>query len=298
MEIYQLKHFIAIVETGSFTRGAERCGVTQPAISASLAKLESELGTKLFERRKRLLATTAAGYRVLDMARSVLKACSEIKADLRAGAFPRRVRVGVAETVPARRVGALVAAYLRNAEEQGVEIIEGSHPDLERRLALGKVDALITLMSGSRRRGGPIKTKHLYNDAFLLFAVKRHRFAGRSTVELGDLDGEPFISRTRCEASEQVTRALIAKGIRPSVVYRTDHDARALEMVAAGLGVALMPASYGVPEVACIPVRDFPVARSVVLAWRKDDDRESVHRFLGFASTHDWKGTERAAQAK
>jgi DNA-binding transcriptional LysR family regulator len=79
MDLYQIKHFVAVVEGGGFTKGAERVAVSQPAISASIAKLEAELNVKLLERRHSQVVPTTAGTRLLEMGRTILQTCNAAK---------------------------------------------------------------------------------------------------------------------------------------------------------------------------------------------------------------------------
>ena len=82
MELYQIKHFIAVAETGGFTKGAQRVAISQPAISASIAKLETELDVKLLDRRSPVVPT-AAGARLLEAGKNILQTCNAAKAELK-----------------------------------------------------------------------------------------------------------------------------------------------------------------------------------------------------------------------
>ena len=82
MEIYQLIHFIAIIETGSFTKGADRAAVSQSAISASIARLEAEFDVQLLDRRRSPVVPTAAGERLLEAGKAILQICNTVKGEL------------------------------------------------------------------------------------------------------------------------------------------------------------------------------------------------------------------------
>jgi DNA-binding transcriptional LysR family regulator len=81
MELYQIRHFAAVAETGSFTKAAVRAAVSQPALSASIAKLEEELGVKLFHRSPKSVTLTPAGRRFQMTAQEVLGSCNKVKAE-------------------------------------------------------------------------------------------------------------------------------------------------------------------------------------------------------------------------
>ena len=96
MELTQIRHFIAVAETGSFTKGAQRATVSQPAISASIAKLEAHLDIKLLDRRRSPVVPTAAGARLLEAGREILQNCKAVKAELKTIATPKLLRIGAA----------------------------------------------------------------------------------------------------------------------------------------------------------------------------------------------------------
>jgi DNA-binding transcriptional LysR family regulator len=89
MELYQIRHFIAVVEAGGFTKGAQRAGVSQPAISASIARLETELEVILLDRGQSPVVPTAAGARLLESGKEILHTCNAMKAELKTIATPR-----------------------------------------------------------------------------------------------------------------------------------------------------------------------------------------------------------------
>lgn len=126
MELYQFRQFVAVAETGSFTKGASRAGVSQPAISAAVAKLEEEMGQKLLDRRQGSVVPTAAGNRLLEAARDILLACNTIKSALRAASAPQTLRVGVLRTLPTVHVVGVLQAFRQSHPDIQIELFEGS----------------------------------------------------------------------------------------------------------------------------------------------------------------------------
>ncbi len=94
MELYQIKHFIAVAEAGGFTKGAERDAVSQPAISASIAKLEAELSVKLLERRHSQVVPPPAGKSFLAASKAILRSCNAAKSELQTMADRTPLRIG------------------------------------------------------------------------------------------------------------------------------------------------------------------------------------------------------------
>jgi len=167
MELYQLRHFVAIVDTGSFTRASVRAAVSQPALSASIARLEEELGVKLLHRTPRAITPTSAGRTLIATAREVLAACNKVKADLRAAALDRPLRVGVLRTLPTAHLARLVGAIRQGISDTKVELHDGSADELERHLLDRKVVACIT-SKGSPREGR--RSIELVREAYGLVA--------------------------------------------------------------------------------------------------------------------------------
>ena len=95
MELYQIRHFAAVVETGSIAKAAIRAAVSQPALSVSIAKLEEELGLRLFHRSSKSVTLTPAGRRFHATPQEVLRACDKVKAELRATVANRPLRIGI-----------------------------------------------------------------------------------------------------------------------------------------------------------------------------------------------------------
>jgi DNA-binding transcriptional LysR family regulator len=285
MELYQIRHYVAIAETGSFTKAALRVAVSQPALSASVAKLEEELGVKLLHRGSKPVSPTLAGRRFLSTAREVLAACQKVKADLRASAIDRSLRIGVLRTLPTAHLVRLVDAFRRAIPDTTIELYDGSREDLESHLSQRKLIACIT-SSGPLQEGQ--RSAVLAREGYGLMVGLQHRFATADSISLDELQGEKFIVRTHCETFAATTQLLFDRGIRTHVVYKTDQDDRALALIAAGLGVALMPALYDAPDVRKIKVRDFEVERVIELRWNADTVDDRLEIIISFASSHNW----------
>ncbi len=297
MELYQLRHFLAVAETGSYTRGAERAAVTQPAISASLAKLEAELGARLFDRARREMRLTAAGQRLREVAATVLGACAGVKAELKAARPESGVRFGSLSTMPVDRVGSLCRHFRLTHPDVALDLLDGPSELLEERLAAGKLDVALTRLDALPGRSEKVRSRVLMTEPYVLAVPAGHRFAAAAQVSVGDLEGEPFITRTSCETYRRTTEYFASRNIRPRVVYRTDHDERAMAMVRAGLGVALVPASFRDPEVVQVPVSDLPSTRRIGLRWRPAEAGSPLEQFVAFATNHPWARPHRNSPA-
>jgi len=286
MELYQIRQFVAVAETGSFTKGASRAGVSQPAISAAVAKLEEEMGQKLLDRRQGSVVPTSAGSRLLDAAREILLACNTIKSTLRATSAPQTLRVGVLRTLPTVHVAGVLRAFRQAHPDIQIELFEGPREELEKRLEQKKLDVCLTSLNDAAASKTSVA---LFTEPYVLAVSQTHRFAKLRSVTLDDLQGEPFILRTSCETFQDTTALLIARGIRTRLVYRTDQDDRALGLVAAGIGVALMPALYKAAGVVNVGISDFNTKRTIGMRWLPQaEENKCLTAMIAFACSHPW----------
>jgi DNA-binding transcriptional LysR family regulator len=285
MELYQIKHFIAVAETGGFTKGAQRVAISQPAISASIAKLEAELDVKLLDRRRSPVVPTAAGARLLEAGKNILQSCNAVKAELKTIATPNRLRIGVLQSLSSRCVSKLLSSFRRTSVHVAIEVVDGSCEQLVEFLAEQELDTVLTIVVGNDLN---FARRVLFEEPYLLAVPKDHRFAQRQSVKLADLDGEPVIVRTRCDFYQDVTNVLVARGIKIRVVYQTDQDDRALALVAAGIGLALVPAHFELSAVSQVPVLDLGISRAIGLLWSREREHANLKEFIEFAGEHCW----------
>lgn len=285
MELYQFRHFSAVAETGSFTKAATRAAVTQPALSASIAKLEEELGVKLFQRSPKSVTLTPAGQRFQMTADEVLDACHKVKAELQATAVDKPLRIGVLRTLPSAQLARLVETMQKGLAGTRIELVDGTREELEAQLSARKLLACISSKLGKQPGQRSVE---LLREKYGCVVSRQHRFASHRSIQLSDLNGERFIVRTHCETFRETSKLLAARAIRSRVVYKADQDDRALALIGAGLGVALMPSTSDAPNVRKVPVRDFHLKRVIALLWNTDVLDDRLDQLIAFATTHNW----------
>src|SRR5271163_5020726 len=224
-------------------------------------------------------------------AQEVLGACNKVKAELRASVADRPLRIGVLRTLPSAQLARLIETLQGELPETRIELVDGTREQLHAQLAGRKLLACISTKTGSEP--GQRSVELLREDYGLVVSLS-HRFASFESIQLSDLNGERFIVRTHCEAFESTTKLLAERGIRSQVVYRTDQDDRALALVGAGLGVALIPAIFDAPNVKKVPIRDFHSKRVISLHWNEDVADDRLDQLVAFAATHNWASSDHA----
>lgn len=267
VELRQLRYLLAVADAGSFTAAARRAFVTQPTLSNAIGNLESELGVTLFERTPRGAILTDDGRRVVRHARTALAATEALRVPGDQPDVQRPLRVGIAPTLPAGLVAATLAHIGDAAGARRIRVDSGSPATHRRRLATGRLDALLAVLNDPPSAGS--RQVELAEDCMCL-AYARERAPG-SAVTPEVLHREPLIVRIHCEFLSTASRILDEWQVRPIVAGRVDSDALALELVAAGHGACLMPDSHRDPRVVAVEVDGIDLRRRVGIEWRSDD---------------------------
>jgi DNA-binding transcriptional LysR family regulator len=283
-ELYQLRYFLAVVETGSFTKAAQRSGVSQPTLSAGIQKLEQTLEAQLFERGKRRVFLTSPGTRFLEHAKAIVAEAQRAMTDLKE--VPKRevLSVGVLTTISAFEVHRLFNDFMRTHPKTIVELFEGTERELNSRLERELLDVALTIQRPEQRGRG----KPLYDEGYSLALSARHPLAKNAQVDVAALADEPTIVRTRCEVLGETSRFFTHHNVRPRLVYRTEQDERALAMVGAGLGITVMPDHYRAESVARVQLAGFERRRTIALVRGRKKPSPLLTSFSEFATSQAW----------
>ncbi|HZI61960.1 MAG TPA: LysR family transcriptional regulator [Pyrinomonadaceae bacterium] len=250
MEIRQLRAFVAIAESGTFTAGALRVHVTQAAISMQIRQLENEIGAKVFVRAPRHVILTEAGEQLLRRARQILRehdaALDEI-AEL-AGAERGRLRIGSASAMVLTDQLPLILADLR-AQHPGADIsvTSGTSEVLVDQILAGDTDiAFVSLPVDVRG----IKTERLSEDQLVAIASPRHKLAKQRTISAYTLAGERLILGERGGNTRRLIDQFFAQaGVTLHVAMELSRQQAIRRMVEADMGVGIVPLQSVIDEV-------------------------------------------------
>jgi DNA-binding transcriptional LysR family regulator len=264
MDRYLLRYFLAVAELGSFSRAASRVSVTQPTLSVGIAKLEEQVGARLFERTTRRVSLTPAGSRFLGHARRIAHDYETALRDVADAPQLKRVRAGVLSTVHARDLERVVAAHAEHAEGEALELLDTSERDIANRLTDGRLDVALTILRPGLERFAQEK---LRTEAYVLVVPTGHKIANTPSIDGGELAGETMIVRRQCEALPEISRYFTSRDVRPSFSFRTMSDDRALSMVAAGLGITVAPSSFRRPGLAQVKLIGLDLGRDMGLVF-------------------------------
>lgn len=262
MELHQLATFVTVADEGSFTRAADRLHVVQSAVSASVRKLEAELGVTLFDRSTHHVAISAAGRVLLPEARATLAAAVSAREAIEQhrGGLRGTVALGTMQGQATRAIGiAEVLADFRRTHP-GVEVHVrhgGGSAAMADAVRDGSLDLAVVSLPDADPPG--LVLTPLASEPIALAVAPGHRLAGRSQVALSALRDEPFVELPPGWGTRMaVDRAFAAAGIERTIAYEVNDTAAVLDFVAHGLAITLMPRSYStVPagEVVFVPLR-------------------------------------------
>lgn len=250
MEIRQLRAFVAIAESGTFTAGALRVHVTQAAISMQIRQLETEIGAKVFVRAPRHVILTEAGEQLLRRARHILRehdaALDEI-AEL-AGAERGRLRIGSASAMVLTDQLPSILEELRN-QHPGAEIAvtSGTSEVLVDQILAGEIDiAFVSLPVDVRG----IKTERLSDDQLVAIASPKHKLAKQKTISAYTLAGERLILGERGGNTRRLIDQFFAQaGVTLHVAMELSRQQAIRRMVEADMGVGIVPLQSVIDEV-------------------------------------------------
>jgi len=278
MTLNELRYIVAVAHERSFGRAAQRCFVSQPALSVAIQKLEEELGTRLFERGKAEVSVTPVGERIVEQAQKVLEEAARVKELAQAGRnqLAGTLRLGAIYTVAPYLLPDLIPALRAIAPQMPLEIEEDLTENLEAALKSGRIDAAIIALPFDPPG---IATEFLYEEPFEIVVPRDHKWAKRKSVAADELSTERTIllGVGHC-FRDQVLEACKELNRGESTVTRANSLETVRNMVASGLGVSVLPRDAMTPKyhsqlVVPVPFARPTPARRVALAWRKSFPR-------------------------
>jgi len=273
MEMHQLKYFLAVAETGSFSRAAKRCNVSQPSLSQQIIKLEQQVGQPLFDRTGRRVILTQAGQLLLEHARTILMTVENATRQLKSAGQESRVglSVGVIPTIAPYLLPKVIGSFLKSHPNLELTIQEDYTERLIAGLCEGKLDIAIAALPINDDQ---IVVETLGTDALLLALPQGHRLTRKRRIKTDDVRDERFvlISEMHC-LGEQVMSFCRQHEFQPSVVCRSAQISTVQAMVALGQGISLLPAmarnAYRSSRLVYCEFGDEKPSRTIIAAYHR-----------------------------
>jgi DNA-binding transcriptional LysR family regulator len=246
LHLGRLRVLSEVVTRGSFSAAAEALSYTQSAVSQAVARLEAETGVTLVVRDRRGVRATAAGATLVEHAEAIFAQVDAAEADLAAvlGVRGGRLRVASFPSAGATLMPLAVATFRRRHPDVALTLAEGEPEEIAPRLRAGEFDlALLFEFPGVRERpGAGLRTVALLEDPMHVALPADHPLAGKRALTLADLRDQDWVQTSASSpCARHVVRSCLAAGFEPHATFESDDYETVQGLVAAGVGVALIP---------------------------------------------------------
>lgn len=242
MEMHQIRYFLAVARERNFSRAAEQCNITQPALTRAIQKLEDEVGGQLFDRRPGRIELTELGRTLLPRLQNAFQEVARARTD--ASDLHRhrkhRLRLGVMCTICPDRLIGLVRDLKTTFPHLEFELTEAKGSAVVAALLADEVDVGLV---GLPTFPDTMDALPLYTERYVLALPAMHRFATANSVALSELDGEDYIERLNCEFDDFFEAVHGEWPIKLNSRYRSEREDWVQAMISAGMGLAIVPES-------------------------------------------------------
>jgi len=273
MTLIELKFVVAVAQERNFRRAAEKCFVTQPALSLGIKKLEEELGVMIFERSRTEVTVTEIGAQIVEQANALLEQAARLKEMAKHGAnqLDGLFKLGMIHSVGPYLLPEIIPVLRKTAPNMPLEIEETLTANLEVQLRNGIIDAAVIALPFDVPG---VQVKALYDEEFAVVVPSNHHWVNRKHIDAEELSEEKvlLLNSGHC-FSNQVTQACPELSRKGEVLQGNSLET-IRNMVASNLGITVLPCSatadrYSNPLVKVIPFAKPAPTRRIAIAWRK-----------------------------
>ena len=281
MTLSELRYIVTVAQERHFGRAAERCFITQPALSLAIQKLEDELGVRIFERKRNDLVVTPLGVKIVEQSQRVLEEAEQIKLIAAQGKdqLNGTLRFGVIATVGPYILPELIAALHKPAPKMPLEIEENLTANLSRMLKSGKLDVILIALPFEEPG---IVTQPLYDETFQAVVPITHPWAKKIRINTEQLSHEQVLLPHAGHCFRQQVLDSCPELSRSDMEGIQGNSLETIrQMVASGLGITVMPCSaltakHRNKRLAIVNFIEPVPQRRVGLAWRKGFTRPAA----------------------
>ena len=290
MEFSQIRYFLSAAETLNFTRAAERCNVSQPALTRAIKKLEDDLGGALFRRER-------SNTHLTDLGRVMREHLGRVDASSQDAVVAARrllslekapLNVGIMCTIGPKQTVPFLADFQLQQPGIDMNLHDVTPKNMTDGLLSGELDcAFLGLPMVIPERFDTVK---LYDERMVTIFPPDHRFISMNAVSLSDIAGENYLDRLNCEFRSSFFALLDDLQIDVSVRYKSEREEWIQNMAMQGMGICLIPEySVSVSGLPCRPVIDPEITRSVEIVTVAGHQRSpALQEFIHSASKYVW----------
>ncbi|MBY3619111.1 LysR family transcriptional regulator [Acinetobacter sp. CUI P1] len=281
MDIRQLEYFVQAARMKSFTRAAESLYITQPTISKMIRNMEVELEADLFYREGKSIRLTDAGEILFTKAQNIVESFASLSSELDSlrNLEQGHIRIGLPPMVGASFFPSVIGQFHKRYPQVTIRLHEDGAKKVEEDVETGLLDIGMVVL--------PVNTAKLHSFTFVeeklnLILPLGHRLAEAKLVPLSELAEEEFVLfREDFTLHDRIITECVKAGFQPKVIYESSQWDLISKMVAAGMGIALLPETIcrdmDRSRLVVIPLTDPVIPWQLAMAWRRD-------RYLSFAA--------------
>lgn len=291
MTLRQIRHFIAVAETGSISAAAQAVFISQSTLTLAIQQLEEEIGVSLFNRHAKGMSLTHQGHQFLRQAHLILATVDNAKRSLQQSTdqVAGSLTIGVTSLVAGYYLADLLTRFQRAYPNVQIRVMEDERPYIEHLLVSGEIDVGVLILSNLEDRHA-LQTEVLTHSPLRLWLPPQHPLLEHDSISLADVVSEPLIQLNVDEMGLNAQRIWSAAGLQPQITLRTGSTEAVRSLVAAGLGLSIQadmtyrPWSLEGDIIEARAVVDLTQTLDVGLAWRRGTARPAlVDPFLSVA---------------
>jgi DNA-binding transcriptional LysR family regulator len=297
MEMQQVRYFVALARELNFTRAAEACNVSQPALTRAIQSLEEEFGGPLFHRDKTQTQISELGRMMLphiqDMLAHTEAAREQAKKFKQVGYS--ELKLGAMCTIAAWVMADLLIKFREAFPSVSLNLKDYDSTILIDGLLKGALEVAVTSVPEGME--DKLHAIPLYTEEFVVVLPPNHPLAAKQMLKVWDLDGQPYVNRINCEVFMPVAAKVTAMGVKTPMVFRSERDDWVLGMIRAGVGWGFFPEFSTIPD-------DLPVRRLTeptfdrkiqLVTVRGRPHSPAVGAFVRAAKAHKWPSAAASA---
>ncbi len=273
MSLTELKFIVAVAQESNFRRAAEKCFVTQPALSLAIKKLEEELKVIIFERSRSDVSMTEIGAKIVVQAEKVLEEAAQIKqlAERGKNQLKGSLKLGLIHSIGPYLLPEIIPILRKTAPDMPLEVEENLTANLEVQLKNGVIDVAIIALPFNV---AGLQYRALYDEEFDVVVPSHHHWAGRKHIKPEELSDEKvlLLNSGHC-FSNQVTQACPELSRKGEILQGNSLET-IRNMVASNLGITVCPCSataerFNNPQIKVIPFAATAPTRGFAISWSK-----------------------------
>ncbi|WP_296615021.1 LysR family transcriptional regulator [Sphingomonas sp.] len=298
MEMQQVRYFVSLAQTLNFTRAAEQCNVSQPALTRAIQQLEHELGGPLFHRERNNTHLSELGRMMLPYLETVYASTLAAKDAAKSAKKIENVTMtlGAMCTIGPQLIADLIVRFQAEHPDVEVRVIDGEASAMIEKLEKG--DLHLSIVGVPDELPDTLHQVPVFNERFVIVIPRNHPWAEKNAIRVAELNGEPYVGRTNCEVFQMVTQDFARRGVTTKKVFSSPRDEWVQKMIKAGLGFGFFP-EYCVtdPDLIVRPLIEPGYSRTIYLATvRGRPHSPAIGAFVREARRHTWPSLESSSQ--